>query len=54
MTIPLMPFAGKAERSVNVSPFTDATDVWTVEGKKPAKRGRAVSNINAILVIAIL
>jgi hypothetical protein len=49
-----MPSTGKAERSVTSSSEADVTDVWTVEGKNPAKRGRAESSSKAIFVIAIL
>jgi hypothetical protein len=40
--------------STSVFPPTDEIEVFTVEGKNPAKRGKAVKAISAILRIAIL
>jgi hypothetical protein len=49
-----MPFTGRVDLREMVSLFTDEIEVCTGEGKNPAKRGRAVKAISAILSIAIL
>jgi len=49
-----MPLMGKEELIVISWAEIFVTEVFTVEGKNPAKSGRAVNAINAILRIAVL